>query len=262
MSARGDRPAVLVTRPAEDAERWVAALADRGWRAIVYPCLAIEPLDGPELRAALRSALDGAAVLALTSPRAVERVAALLDGAAPPPVTRIAAVGRATADAARSAFGRVDLVPAGETGDALAALLRDDPQLAAGGRVVAPGADRARRALESALAPRGVDVVRLAVYRTVPVAPQAAKDDPERVGAGAALLASPSAVEGLDNRMRDAGRLRLVSIGPTTSAAIRARGWRVAAEASRPGLEEMIDALERACGVTARGDRRARRDMR
>jgi len=245
MSAGTDGPAVLVTRPAEDAARWVDALARRGRRAIVFPCLRIEPLGGPDVAAALRAAVAEAAVLALTSPRAARRAAELL-GAPLPARLRVAVVGRATAEAAREAFGRADIVPASEHGEALARRLAEDTTLRAGDKVAWPCADRARGHLEQRLGPRGVVVERVPVYRTVPAPPQEPKDDPAALGAGAALLASPSAVTGLANRARGVERLLLVSIGPATSAAIRGRGWVVAAEARRPGLDEMIAALERA----------------
>ncbi len=249
---------VLVTRPAEDAGPWVDALERRGRRALVYPCLAIEPIETPDLAARLRGAVGGAAVLALTSPRAVRRAAELLD--APPPATvRIAVVGAATAAAARAAFGRVDIEPAAAHGRALAARLAGETDLRAGDRVVAPCADRARRDLEDALTPRGVEVIRLPVYRTVPVPPRTPRDDLRALGASAALLASPSAVEGLAHRARGIDGVLLVSIGPTTSGAIRARGWQVAAEATRPGIDGLLDALERADGARASSGRSSRR---
>ncbi|MEN6524869.1 MAG: uroporphyrinogen-III synthase, partial [Candidatus Polarisedimenticolia bacterium] len=185
---------LLVTRAAEDAEEWACAIAARGGRALALPCLVAEEIGGAPLRDELRGALAGAAFLVFTSPRGVAATRALLDAAAsdgaprreatsaaprrdatsdaprplPAPVAAsippIACVGPATAAAARAAFGRADFVEARGRGAALAESLA--AKLRRGQTVVVCAADRAQRHLEEALAPRGVDVRRLAVYRT------------------------------------------------------------------------------------------------
>jgi uroporphyrinogen-III synthase len=58
------------------------------------------------------------------------------------------------------------------------------------------------------------------------------------------LLASPSAVEGLLNQVRVEADTRLLSIGPTTSTAIRAAGLEVFAEAEERSLAGMLASLQ------------------
>ena len=271
---------LLVTRAAEDAEEWTRAIEARGGRALALPCLAAEEIGGAELRSALRGALADAAFLVFTSPRGVAATRALLgedaatrasnspatrallgenapgdarthdrngaatrallgeDAAALPP---IACVGPATAAAARAAFGRADFVEERGRGAALAESLA--AKLRRGEAVVVCAADRAQRHLEDALAPRGVEVRRLAVYRTIPAPPRDPKIDLGAWGLDAILLASPSAAEGLVNQALVPPRLAVLSIGPTTTAAARALGLAVAGEARRPGLEGLLEVL-------------------
>ena len=253
---------LLVTRAAEDAEEWTRAIEARGGRALALPCLAAEEIGGAELRSALRGALADAAFLVFTSPRGVAATRALLgenapgdarthdrngaathallgeDASALPP---IACVGPATAAAARAAFGRADFVEERGRGAALAESLA--AKLRRGEAVVVCAADRAQRHLEDALAPRGVEVRRLAVYRTIPAPPRDPKIDLGAWGLDAILLASPSAAEGLVNQALVPPRLAVLSIGPTTTAAARALGLAVAGEARRPGLEGLLEVL-------------------
>lgn len=240
---------VLVTRPAEDAAAWCAEIERRGGRPVVLPCLVTEPVRDRATRAAFAAALDGAAWLALTSRRAVDAVAELLAGAALPDGVRVAAVGPATAAAARTALGRADLVAREGHGASLARdLAASLVAPAANGpdaprRVVVPAADRAGRQLEEVLEPLGIEVVRLTVYRTLPAPEADEKQDLAALGVDAVLLASPSAAEGLVHQAVVPETTQVISIGPSTTEAARRFGLRVAAEAVRPGLEGLLEAV-------------------
>jgi uroporphyrinogen-III synthase len=131
---------------------------------------------------------------------------------------RVAAVGQATAEA----WGEVDLVPAVSTQEGLLAEL---PQPA--GRVLFAGAEGARPLLADEL---GADVVVL--YRAVPIRGEVEGD--------LAVVASPSAARAL-GAVNQA--IPVVSIGPETTAAARAAGLRVAAEAETPDVEGLAAAV-------------------
>jgi uroporphyrinogen-III synthase len=131
---------------------------------------------------------------------------------------RVAAVGWATADA----WGEVDLVPAVSTQEGLLAEL---PRPA--GRVLFAGAEGARPLLADELA---ADVVVL--YRARPV--------PAAIEGDLAVVASPSAARALAAANP---ALPVVSIGPETTAAARAAGLRVAAEAETPDVEGLVAAV-------------------
>src|SRR5690606_37173508 len=112
---------ILLTRSAEDSAAWAAELERLGAVPVVLPCITTEPIDTPELRAALAAAVAAADWLVVTSRRGAAAAAELL-GAAPRPATlRVAAVGQATGEVAAERLGRVDAVGTGTAAE-LAAL--------------------------------------------------------------------------------------------------------------------------------------------
>lgn len=236
---------VLVTRAQDDAERWASRLASLGAVPVVLPCLVSEPLDAAPAQRALREALHDAAWLVLSSPRGAVIAAALLSGALPA-ATRVAVVGDTTAAAARTALGRVDLVATVQTsaglGDALARRLTQDgePQRQP---VVLAGALSGRDEAELMLRRVGAPVSRVDIYRTVPAPAATVKRDLALDALHEILLASPSAVAGLLNLARVPEGARVITIGPTTSAAARDHGLTVSAEARRPTFEGLLEAM-------------------
>ena len=191
---------------------------------------------------------------------------------------RIAAVGPATEAAAVSLPGQVELVAPGGTAKSLAGALaarlrarstdgprhvmRDSPGQ---GNRAAPrpprqsnstgGSPRAAKCLiavaenagnivEETLKQAGGDCLRLNVYRTTPAAPETAKQALSELGADKILLASPSAVTGLVNRLEFDAAAEILTIGPSTTRAALAAGLTVTAEAARPSLEGMMEAMQ------------------
>jgi uroporphyrinogen-III synthase len=236
---------VAVTRPGERAAGLTAALEALGAEVLAAPAIAVAP---PASYAALDAALAAAGRydwLALTSAAAVDAVADRLHAAGTtlPDPPRVAAVGRATAAAARARLGRVDLVPALHAADGLA----DALPAARGARVLFPCADRARDALPSVLRARGATVDRVVAYRTVDAPPEALAAVAACAAAGtldAVVVASPSAAGALARACGgDAARLRAVCIGPTTADACRALGVPVAGVAAEPTDAALVAAV-------------------
>jgi uroporphyrinogen-III synthase len=158
--------------------------------------------------------LDGYDWLVLTSATGAHELRRRARGRA----ARVAAIGRATAEA----WGDVDLVPTVATQEGLLAEL---PRPA--GRVLFAGAEGARPLLADELA---TDVVVL--YRTSPVEAEVEGD--------LVVVASPSAARSLAAANPT---LPVVSIGPETTAAARAVGLRVTAEAQSPDLDGLVAAV-------------------
>jgi len=235
---------ILVTRAREDAERWAERLSGLGARPVVLPCIVSEPIVDEQTAQALRGAAADASWLVVTSARGAEAVARLLGGPLPAHV-RVAAVGPATARAASELLGRVDLVAhaatSGALGGELAALERAAP--ASRRRVLVAGAAGGREDAETALAAAGIPARRIDVYRTTPAPPLRERRQLAREGIDDVLLASPSAVQGLVNTAVLPDRARVITIGPTTTAAAAAAGLHVAAEARQPNLEGMLEAM-------------------
>jgi uroporphyrinogen-III synthase len=239
--ARLDGRKLLLTRSAEDSREWADAVTAEGARPIVFPCIRTEPIDDPALTARLATAIARADWLIFTSRRGVAAIADRI-GAELPRRVRIAAVGDTTAECLTERFGRVDHIGPGRAaglGHELAAELG----LRRGARCVLALAENAGRALEKTLAAAGATVERFDVYRTVPMGPLKPKRRLSTLGCDTVIFASPSAVTGFDNQVNvDTARL-LVTIGPSTSAAVRERHWNVTAEAGEPSLSGIIESV-------------------
>ena len=232
---------IMLTRSAEDCATWAAELTRQGAIPIVLPCIDCELLDTPKLRQELASAMADADWLVVTSRRGVEALAEL----APTPLaatTRVAAVGEATAEAARATLGRADLIGSGGTAEALAAELGAGIDKSA--RVVLALAANAGSVLEDALGSAGARAVRFNVYRTLPAAATLPKLSLASFGADAVLLASPSAVEGFVNRVATDAPVDYFTIGPSTSRAAAARDLAVTGEAHTPSLQGLLEAMQ------------------
>jgi uroporphyrinogen-III synthase len=210
---------VVVTRPEERGAPLADALRAAGFDVVCCPLIEIESIDdGPiDVRR-----YDWVVV---TSARGAAELARRRLGNP----ARVAAVGEATADALRSHGLPVDFVPRVWTQDALVA---EFPRPA--GHVLFVGAEGARRLVVSEL---GADF--RAVYRTRELRP-----DPPPAG-DLAVVSSPSAARALAALSRE---LPVVAIGPQTSAAARNAGLTVVAEARRPSVDALVDAVREAAG--------------
>jgi len=231
---------VLLTRGVEGNTAWSEALRRWGVHPVSLPCITITPLPSPTTRSALRGALEGATWLCLTSRRGAEAFAALELGALAPSL-RVATVGRATADAATRLVRAPTLVAPAENAASLVETLT--PHLAPHDVVVLAGSEQGADTLQLGITETGAVARRIDTYRT-----QSHGGDGEAVALHslhltAAFLASPSAVRGLVQRASIPDDLPLISIGPTTSAALRAAGLSVAAEAQTRSLSSMVNGL-------------------
>ena len=231
---------LLLTRDVDDAADWAEAFAAEGALPFVLPCIATAPIDDPALLVGLAGAMSHADWLVFTSRRGVDACAALIGGRLPAGI-RIAAVGRATAEHVRARFRPPELVgpsTAGELGAELAA--RADIE---GASCVLALAANAGPALEQALTAAGANVERFDVYRTRPMAPIEPKHALSSLDCHAVIFASPTAVLGFANQVDVDMAPLFVTIGPSTSAAVRERRWDVAAEAREPSLSGIIESV-------------------
>lgn len=226
---------VVVTREPERAGPLIDALRAAGAEPVLIPAIATEPpRDGGE-------ALDRALAtsgrfdwLLFTSAAAVRAVGRRADAG-----VRVGVVGSATATAAGA--GGIDVSVVAPEGDSSAAglartLLEDDP----GPRTaLVPASDIARPELPAALRAAGWTVDVVEAYRTVvvPVDDAAAE---LASGCDAIIFMSPSAVEAWFDRHLPSV---VVSIGPTTSAAVRAGGARRVVEAAERSTDGVLAAL-------------------
>lgn len=206
---------ILVTRPEGQADELARRIEELGHEPVSCPLVAIEPLGDESVDA------SGYDWLIVTSVNGAQELVRRLSGRP----ERVAAIGWATAEA----LGGADLVPAVSTQEGLLAEL---PRPA--GRVLFAGAEGARRLLVDEL---GADFV--ALYRTIELTPA---QPPE---GDLAVLASASAARAF---ARTGAQIPAVSIGPETTAAARAGGVAVVAEATTHDLSGLVSAIARAAG--------------
>jgi len=205
---------VILTRPAGQEEPLASRVRELGHQVVLRPLTRIEtlgdePIDLSHYDWLLVTSVNGAAEVAR---RGRGRPA------------HVAAIGPGTAAALEERAFRVDLVPQVSTQEGLLEAL---PRPA--GRVLFAGAEGARRLLVDAL---GADFV--ALYRAVPLPrPQPPEGD-------VVLLTSASAARAFGDL---GASVPAVSIGPQTTAAARAAGIEVLAEAERHDLEGLLAAL-------------------
>jgi uroporphyrinogen-III synthase/uroporphyrinogen III methyltransferase/synthase len=252
---RLDGRRVAVTRGKGGEDGLSARLRELGAKVLDVPAIAVAP---PQSTAALDAALSDLVQfdwIAFASATAVDatlsRIVAL--ELPPPPMgTRIAAVGKATAERLLERLRAPDLVPESATGAALAAAMA--PQVR-GRRVLVPRAADGRPELVEGLVAAGADVTAVACYRTVPASSLAIAPLGDALAAGtldAVAFASPSAVRsivaGLGARAALLDGCALAAIGPTTAAALQEAGLRATVSPATSTAADLADAIARHLG--------------
>jgi len=245
--ALGTAP-VLVTRPAGQSERLVAALDARGLRPVAIPTIEIHAVEpGTDLDAAIVRALDASWIVAASANGAhaaldaADRLGVDLSG------RPWAAVGSGTATAIAERGVDVAFTPSSADGRALAAEL----PMNAGDLVFLPRADIADGHLAAALAARGARVDDVIAYRTIE-APEGAREQLRALFAGgdpvAIVFSSGSTVRGLrallsSAHLRRALPILACCIGESTATAARSAGFErvvVSPTATPDGLADLI----------------------
>lgn len=245
---------IVVTRAPEQAGELIRALEALGATVLALPTVSFAPPESPaELDAALEriAAFDW---ILFTSQNAVrffcrrwietgrERTAlgSLRAG--------IAAVGAATARGAAAEGMRVDYIAQTQTGESLAAELRDSMD---GKEVLLPRSDRVDDRLPAALREAGATVHEIVAYRTL--RPESLDSEilnsVRRAEIGAIVFASPSAFHNLAAFVTPgelatlSRRIEFAAIGSTTTRALREAGLRVAIESNESSSAGLADAI-------------------
>jgi uroporphyrinogen III methyltransferase / synthase len=238
----GTRPladtTVAVTRARAQSSGLARRLRELGAVVIEAPAIRIAPLDGPAPE------LGGYDLVCLTSPNGVrllfERLrAAGRDARALAGIT-VAAIGPGTARALEHHGVLADVVPERFVAEGLVEALAGTPMT----RALIARAAVARDVLPEALRERGAEVDVLDLYETV-AEPLSVRQRAAVAAADYVTFTSSSTVQFFFSQAgeRAAERARLVSIGPVTSDALRARGRDPDVEAVRHDIDGLIDAL-------------------
>jgi hydroxymethylbilane synthase len=248
------RARVLVTRPAEAADRSITALESAGLAAVAVPTIEIrdEPPGGP-LDSAIAQATASGSWLIATSPNGIRAaLAAMARAGIAPMAAHWAVVGPASA-ALLASHGVNPFVPSRPLGESLVAEL----PLVPGGRALFIRGDLADPGLVADLGARGAAVAEVVGYRTIegPESSRAALAVALTEPIDALAFASGSAVRGL-LALAPADSLALlrslpaICIGPTTAGVARSLGFATVREAADPAPAALVAAVTESLAAT------------
>ena len=244
---------VLVTRAAHQAGKLSEGLRAEGITPVEVSVLEIAPPASFEsLDNALRN-LSRFGWVIFTSANTVRALALRLPEIGIHAIAsrdiKVAAVGEATAAAARNAGWTVSVVPESYVAESLIAALGDR---ISGARVLLARASVARDVIPDALRAAGATVDVVESYRNV--LPEAAPEQLRSAlaaGLDAATFTSTSSVTHLAKAAKAAGMsfpldgVAAVSIGPITSRTLRESGWEPAIEADTHDVPGLVEATVR-----------------
>jgi uroporphyrinogen III methyltransferase/synthase len=245
---------IAITRAAAQSEALARELSGRGAIPIVVPLVSFaEPEDFAPLDKAIAQ-VEEFNWMILTSAQAVRAVAHRAEDLKqtlrrPGSQLRVACVGPVSAEAARKANLRVELVATTHNGVALADELGSS---LAGAKVFLPRSDRANPDLPIALKRHGAQVTEVIAYRTLRPA-EVDRSNLKKIVEGetdAVLFFSPSAVHhfaellGAEQLRQLQDRLAITAVGPVTAKALRETGVARAVIAADTTSASVIEALE------------------
>ncbi len=251
---------ILVTRPQQQAGDLARRLEVLGGKALILPTVVIsDPADWSQVDAALGN-LNKYHWLVFTSSNGVHSFIRRL------PETgldlralghlRLAAIGPATAMALRTYHLEPDVVPAQFRSEVLAADLL--PHVV-GKRVLLARADRGRELLRGELS-KVAEVDQVAVYSQVDAVDlHSSEMDSLRRGEVDYLTLTSSniaralvlALDAPTRAFLETGQVKIVTISPVTSSAVREMGLPVAAEATEYTTQGIVEALIRLAGAAS-----------
>ncbi|MCX8090726.1 MAG: uroporphyrinogen-III C-methyltransferase [Verrucomicrobiae bacterium] len=245
---------IVVTRARAQAGPFVQRLKELGAEVLEVPTIKIEPPSRVDVVSEALAGLGAYDWLVFTSPNGVtaffEFFFRRFEDLREIGGVRLAAVGPVTAAALRALHLQVDLVPPSATALHVAEALKNF-QTVENLRIGLLRAEEANPDLPRALEELGAIVDDIPVYRTVPETEDPSGHAAQLLESGAdwVTFTSGSTVRQFHARFdlpalqRRFAQLRLASIGPETSDAIRALGLRPDLEASEHTTDGLVKAL-------------------
>ncbi|MBV9126829.1 MAG: uroporphyrinogen-III C-methyltransferase [Verrucomicrobia bacterium] len=243
---------IVVTRTRKQAGALSAKLTALGADVLEIPTIRIEkPANEREFAELVKDAHTYDWVM-FTSPNGVDAFFGwfyrLYEDARDIGGARVAAVGPATAARVKEFRLKVDLQPSEAVAEALVGAFEKEQGSVENLKILLVRPETTREVLAAALTKKGAIVDEAIGYRTVPAT--AAEDRTgaterfRQEGADLVTFASSSAVENfLALGLPLAPELKFASLGPITSATMRARGLRVDVESSKANLDALVAAI-------------------
>lgn len=247
---------ILITRTRGQAPEFQKLLEEAGARVLHLPTIEIRPRPDAELDRAIE-ALESCDWLMFTSANAVEifmdRAEALGKLPAPKgdsPLPKICTIGPATAEKVKSYGYEVDLVPELYQAEGiLEDFLAFNGGQVEGLRILLPRASQAREVLPQTLKEQGAEVNLIEIYDTVVPEESRARlaqllesQPPDLI-----TFTSSSTVNNfatLAEEVQDVRQFRCAVIGPITANTAREHGLKIAVQAERSSVPDLVRAIE------------------
>jgi len=242
---------IVITRSEPQSAPLASALRAHGAEVVLLPLIQILPPLGYEQLDSALCKFTYFDWLIFTSQNAVtataERLASLrINVRDLPPASKIAVVGKATAEAAQLAGFKIAHIGQGGTAATLVHELAFELR---GRRVLLPRSDRAASELVPRLQKFGAEVTDVIAYRTVNTTEIDPSSREAVAHSDAILFFSPSAVHSFA-ALQQSSRLEALAdgvvvgaIGPITSIALRNAEMRCHFQTSEPSVEEIVATL-------------------
>ena len=253
---------IVVTRPESRSAELSSRLEEFGAKVFRVPSIRFSrPADtGPWEETIARK--DDFSHVIFTSRIAADSFEALCSEAGFPAASwlsncTVAAIGAATGERLKEAGIVPSLVAGTSSGAGFARELIEKELLGEDSLVLLPGSNIARPELGAALKEAGARVTSVPIYQTLEEDPARAEELFEALDRDeqpdAVTFASPSALSGFlgicgarGRKLLESPSVKIVSLGPTTSAAVRSAGLEVSAQAASPGTESLVAAVREA----------------
>ncbi len=207
------------------------ALYDEGYEVEHTPLIETRPVAAEDIKAKL-DALLACPWMVFTSQATIEAWQSL-DLPLPMSGQKLAAVGAKTASRLKDLGLKVSLIAEPQNALGLLNCFTAHPE--ACGPIALPQGNQALPTLQEKLGAMGYETLPLTIYETVSLEWRAGIAD-------VIVVASPSAVEAVPDRI--AANAQFVSLGESTQAAVRFKGWR-GISADSPAIDDVLDAVER-----------------
>jgi uroporphyrinogen-III synthase len=235
---------ILVTRPRAQANGFAEKLYSVGFEPIFFPVIEIRPIENNVALERAFSKLECYDWIVFTSVNAVDVVFRQFRNLSFP---KVAAIGPKTADALQTRGIIPDFVPEEYVAESILPGLGD----LRGKWVLLPRAEIARKALPEAIFNAGGVPHEIAVYKTLPVQPDAEALSALKAGVDWITFTSPSTVQNFVEILRQqkidrshlVGQPRIACIGPITERAAREEGFEVSVVAEQYTTDGLIHAL-------------------
>ncbi len=190
-----------------------------------------EPIQSIEVQQEIQQVLTQIATVVFTSTNAVEAVAAELEGQQPD--WQIFCTANATKELVKKYYGDNSIGGTAEDAAGLAEVIMD--RIAEKNEVIFFCGDQRRAELPEKLAEKGIDIIEIVVYQTIPI--------PHRVNGiyEGIIFFSPTAVKSFFQVNKISGKTIFFAIGDTTAAEIKKYSANRIIVASEPGKERLVE---------------------